>query len=206
VDLPLTPLSTCYGYDRGTPIDRVYIDAFLTAHADRIHGAGAEVKDDAYLRRYGADRLSSIAVIDIDPTNPHATAHADLSQPDSLPSTTYDCLLLTQTLQLLPDPAITLRTCYQALRPGGTLLITVPCLARISPSAGPADRWRFTPAGLDQLLTAWPGPHQTTGYGNLRTCLAALLGEAAEELTAAERDHIDPDFPLLAATAATRPT
>lgn len=199
--LPLTPLSTCYGYDRGTPVDRVYIDAFLTAHADQIRGAGAEVKDDTYLRRYGAGRLTSTAIIDIDPANPHATVHSDLDRPNSLPTGAYDCILLTQTLQVLSNPVTTLRTCHRALRPGGTLLITVPCLARISPSAGPADRWRFTPAGLDRLLTTWRGPRQVLGFGNLRTCLAALLGEAAEELSAAERNHTDPAYPLLAAAA-----
>lgn len=47
-------------------------------------------------------------------------------------------------------------------------------------------------------------PCCSTGYGNLRTCVAALPGEAAEELTSTELDRRDPAFPLLACAAARR--
>lgn len=202
--LPVTPLSNCYGYDRGTPIDRPYIHHFLSTNTHHIHGDGLEVKDNTYLRRFGADRIHTTTVIDVDPNNPHATLRADLSHPGALPATSFDCILLTQTLQLLAAPATALATCWRALRPGGTLLITVPCLARISPSGASTDRWRFTPRGLGDLLTTWTGTTTITSYGNLRTCLAALLGEAAEELTDTERTPTDPAFPLLACAAAHR--
>lgn len=204
MQLPLTPLSDCYGFDRGTPVDRHYIHAFLNEHAAAIHGDGAEVKDSTYLRRYGDGRLRSVAVIDLDPANPQATLRADLAEAGSLPGAAFDSIVLTQTLQLISDPAAALANCGQALRPGGTLLLTVPALGRISPSGGGNDRWRYTPAGLRHLLTSWPGPVTVTGYGNLRTCLAALLGEAAEELTSTELDRRDPAFPLLACAAARR--
>ncbi|WP_148083657.1 hypothetical protein [Micromonospora sp. Llam0] len=44
MNLPLHPVSDCYGYDRGTPVDRIYIDAFLAHHRTLIHGDAAEVK------------------------------------------------------------------------------------------------------------------------------------------------------------------
>ena len=202
--LPMSPLSQCYGYDRGTPVDRPYIDDFLTVHAELIRGAAAEVKTNTYLHRYGENRLTSITIIDIDDDNPAATLRADLAAPSSLPPARFDCIVLTQTLQLLPDPAQTLATCARALRPGGSLLVTVPAVARISPSGGATDRWRFTPAGLRQLFTGWTGEVTVTGYGNLRACLAALLGEAAEELGPGQLDHHDPNFPLIACAAARR--
>jgi len=204
VQLPMTPVSDCYGYDRGNPVDRHYIEAFLAEHAAAIHGDGAEVKDDTYLRRFGHGRLRSATVIDIDPTSPRATLRADLATAGSLPGAAFDCMVLTQTLQLVHDPAAALANCCQALRPGGTLLLTVPCLSRITPVGGDTDRWRYTPAGLRHLLASWPGQVTVTGYGNLRTCLAALLGEAAEDLTSAELDHDDPVFPLVACAAACR--
>ena len=205
MQLPLTPLSDCYGYDPGTPVDRHYIEAFLTEHATAIRGDSAEIKDDTYLRRFGQDRLRSATVIDIDPANPRATIRADLTDTGSLPSRAFDCIVLTQTLQLVSDPAAALANCRQALRPGGCLLLTVPALGRISPSGSDTDRWRYTPAGLRHLLASWPGAVTVAGYGNLRTCLAALLGEAAEDLTSTELDHRDPAFPLLACAAARRP-
>ena len=32
----LTPISRDYGYDRGKPIDRYYIESFLACHADKV--------------------------------------------------------------------------------------------------------------------------------------------------------------------------
>jgi SAM-dependent methyltransferase len=204
MQLPITPLSDCYGYDRGTPVDRHYIRQFLTSNAGAIRGDGAEVKDDTYLHQFGKERLRTATIIDIDPASPRATLHADIAEPGSLPPGAFDCIVLTQTLQLVSDPARALANCWQALRPGGTLLLTVPALGRISPSGEDNDRWRCTPAGLRHLLVTWPGQAGVTGYGNLRTCLAALLGEAAEELTSTELDHCDPAFPLLACASARR--
>lgn len=204
MQLPLRPISDCYGYDRGTPVDRIYIEAFLRCHRHDIRGHGAEIKTDDYLRRFGRDQVRNTTVIDIDPRNLQARLRADLSHPHSLPTETFDCIVLTQTLQLLADPTVALTNCHQALRSGGALLVTVPCLGRISPSSRSQDQWRFTPAGLWQLFSAWDGPVTVTGHGNLRVCLAALLGEATEDLAPAELAHHDPDFPLVSCAIAYR--
>jgi SAM-dependent methyltransferase len=201
---PLSPLSDCYGYDRGTPADRPYIDAFLNARQAAVHGDGAEVKDSAYLTRYGARTLTSVTVIDTDPRNTAATLRADLGAPSSLPAGAFDVIILTQVLQLLADPPAALDNCARALRLGGTLLLTVPCLGRISPSGAGSDRWRWTPAGLSALLSAWPGPAEVTGHGNAATCVAAILGAAREDLPPDTDLTDDPRFPLIACAAATK--
>jgi SAM-dependent methyltransferase len=201
---PLSPLSDCYGYDRGTPADRPYIDAFLAARQAAVCGDGAEVKDSTYLIRYGARRLASTTIIDIDAGNAAATLRANLAAPGSLPAAAFDVIILTQVLQLLADPAAALDNCARALRPGGTLLLTVPCLGRISPSAAGCDRWRWTPAGLATLLAAWPGTAEITAHGNAATCVAAVLGAAREDLPPDTDLTDDPRFPLIACAAATR--
>jgi hypothetical protein len=45
-DLPYEPLSDQYGFDRGTPVDRRYIEAFLRVHRDAIQGRVLEVQDN----------------------------------------------------------------------------------------------------------------------------------------------------------------
>jgi SAM-dependent methyltransferase len=133
-DLPLEPLSDHYGWDRGTPLDRHYIETFLAEHSDVIRGSVLEVQDDAYTRAFGADRVTMSTVVDIDDANQRATLIADLSQPASLPADAYDCIILTQTLHLIPRPERCVENCYRGLRPGGTLLATAPSLSRVSPS------------------------------------------------------------------------
>ena len=200
VGVPLRPLSDFYGYDRGTPIDRHYLEGFLHAHTDLVNGAVLEVKDAAYTRRFGADRVRHSTVVDIDPTNQQATLIADLGQPGSLPADAFDCIICTQTLQFIPNPHTTLANCQAALAPGGALLLTVPCLSRISVGLPASDYWRYTPAGLEALLGQhWRGPVTVQGFGNLRACVGLLLGEAAEELPAATLAVVDPAFPLVPA-------
>ena len=49
-----TPFSATYGFDRGTPIDRYYLNQFLDMHRDLISGAVLEAQTDGYTERFGA--------------------------------------------------------------------------------------------------------------------------------------------------------
>lgn len=40
------PLSASYGFDRGTPVDRLYIEEFLKLHSDDVRGRVLEIGDD----------------------------------------------------------------------------------------------------------------------------------------------------------------
>src|SRR5262245_54268962 len=44
----LSPVSRTFGFDRGLPIDRYYIESFLAEHALDIRGRTLEVADNAY--------------------------------------------------------------------------------------------------------------------------------------------------------------
>lgn len=132
----LTPVSDNWGFDRGTPIDRYYIEQFLARHGGDIRGAVLAVKDDTYTRRFarGVDRAD---VVDIDPANPRATIHADLADARSIADGSFDCVILTQTLHLIYDVEAVVRHAHRILRPGGIFLATVPVVsgfARWAPS------------------------------------------------------------------------
>ena len=79
-----TPLSRSWGYDRGTPIDRAYIEQFLASHSEDVRGACLEVLNADYTHRFGGERVTSSDVLDINPANTAATIVADLGEPDSL--------------------------------------------------------------------------------------------------------------------------
>src|SRR4051795_13191549 len=53
------PISRNYGWERGTPVDRFYIDAFLAKHAPDVRGRVLEIGDDDYTRGYGGDQVTS---------------------------------------------------------------------------------------------------------------------------------------------------
>jgi SAM-dependent methyltransferase len=204
-DLPREPLSENYGLDRGTPVDRLYIEGFLRARRGVIHGSVLEVQDNVYTTRFGEDRVRQSIVVDIEATNPKATLIADLQLPGSLPPDSYDCIILTQTLHLLRRPRVCVMNCFAALRPGGVLLATAPSVSRVSPTYPDGDFWRFTPAGIAELFGRhWPGACTVDAFGNLRTCTAFLVGEVVEELPDVVLDDHDPRFPLTVAVEATK--
>jgi SAM-dependent methyltransferase len=62
-----------------------------------------------------------------------------------------DTVLCTETLEHVLDTAPFLRELKRALSPAGRLILTVPFAARWH--FVPQDYWRFTPSGLEHVLT-----------------------------------------------------
>ncbi len=194
-----TPVSDVWGYDRGTPIDRFYIERFLTAYRADISGRVLEVQSAAYTERYGSG-VTSRDVLDIDPSNARATIVADLAAADAIPADQFDCFVLTQTLHLIYDTRAAIMHAHRLLRPGGILLATVPALSRHPHGVvRQSDYWRFTAASCTTLFGEVFGPEQVTvqTYGNVLTGIAFLLGLAHEELSARELRAHDDAFPIL---------
>jgi SAM-dependent methyltransferase len=194
-----SPFSDRYGFDRGTPVDRYYLDRYFAGHATDIRGRVLEVKEPAYTDRFGQG-VTQVDIVDIDPRNPRVTILADLAEPGSLPAATWDCVVVPQTLHFVDDPAAAIANLWQAVRPGGVLLVTAPTVARQDRSLGDIDRWRFLPAGLALLLEhGCPGGTVTmASYGSLVSNMGFLLGLAAEELGETDLDRTDERHPLLA--------
>lgn len=199
-----TPLSSSWGFDRGRPIDRYYIDGFLKRHRQDIHGRVLEILNCNYTEQYGSG-IEQADILDIDAKNPLATIVADLAAADSVDSDLFDCFILTQTLQLIYDAKSAIAHSHRILRPGGVLLVTIPAVSRLA-GEGYTDYWRFTPASCSRLFGEIFGPDQVTvyPYGNILTAVAFLEGMACEELSKRELDANDERFPVLLAIRAVK--
>jgi len=204
VALPIRPLSDIHGFDRGTPVDRYYIERFLKLNSALIRGSAAELKDDGYVRRFGGSAVTKCEIIDIDRSNARATLLADLTVRRSLPQERFDCVICTQAVQFFTSIESALGNFWQSIRPGGALLLTAPAVGRLSVSIPGIDYWRLNPPGVRLLFDSWDGEVTITSFGNMRACLAMLLGEAAEELTQEELETQDPAFPLISCVVAYR--
>jgi SAM-dependent methyltransferase len=201
--IPLDPLSDDYGFDRGTPLDRWYIERFLAQHREAIRGSVLEVGDPKYCAQFGEGHISKATIVDVDSSNPQATLIADLAEPGSLPADAYDCIILTEVLHLVASPDVCIQNCGTALRGGGSLLVTVPALKRVSPSHPRSDFWRFTPPGLALLLHRhWQGPVSVTSFGNLRVCVGFLLAHVVEDFGEDDLAPNDARFPVTVAANA----
>src|SRR5262245_11154348 len=99
----LVPISSGWGFDRGEPIDRYYIDDFLALHVDDIRGRVLEFADSSYANRFGADRVQSVEIAHHTAANSRATLITDLTKAGALPAAAFDCIILTQVLQYVSD-------------------------------------------------------------------------------------------------------
>src|SRR5207253_10303105 len=99
----VTPLSREFGYDRGLPIDRYYIERFLPKNASEIRGHVMELADNTYTRRFGGDRVTASDVLHVEASHPNASIVGDLTCADHTSSGHFDCVILTQTLQSIHE-------------------------------------------------------------------------------------------------------
>lgn len=200
----LHPISSEWGYDRGQPIDRYYIDCFLASNADAIHGHVLEVGDDCYTLAYGRNRVTRSDILHVSPESRKATIVADLrNSAGDLAGNTFDCIICTQTLQFIYEVEAAIATLLRILKSNGSLLVTIPGISQISryDMEHWGDYWRFTTATAERLFASDVNRVQTqvTAYGNVLSAVAFLHGLAAEELSAQELDFHDPDYQLLIA-------
>jgi SAM-dependent methyltransferase len=195
------PISGDWGLDRGLPVDRYYITQFLANYASDIQGHVLEIGTDTYTRAFGGERVTQSDVLHVAERNSKVTIVADLTCADAIPSKSFDCIILTQTLQLIYDVSAALKTAYRILKPGGVALVTVPGISKIS--RYDMDRWghfwSFTSKSVQRLFAeAFPAAQvRIQAHGNVLVAVALLHGIAAEELKRKELDYIDPDYEVL---------
>jgi len=206
----LTPISRSFGFDRGQPVDRYYIERFLAEEAAAIHGRVLEIGEDTYTRRFGGERVRRSEVLDLPQRdNASATLHADLTQAGHLPPAQFDCIIFTQTLQFIYDVDAAVATLHRLLRPGGVLLATFPGISQICRFDMDrwGDYWRFTAAAAGRLLAGHFGPEQidVVAHGNVLVAISFLHGLATHELEPAELDYCDPDYQFLITARASKP-
>jgi len=200
------PVSTLFGYDRGTPIDRYYIEKFLAGKSQLLRGRVLEIGDSSYSRRFGGDNVTAFEVLDATSRNRAATIVGDLTDITTLPEAAFDCFICTQTFNFIFDVQKAVQGAHHVLKPGGVLLATVSGISQISRYDMDrwGDYWRFTTASIDRLFR----PVFTEGvevetYGNVLAATAFLQGIAVEDLPdPALLDDRDEDYQLVIAIVA----
>jgi SAM-dependent methyltransferase len=193
----LKPVDSDFGFGRGKPIDRYYIEGFLTRHAEDVRGRVLEIMDDAYTRRFGGDAVTVSDVLTLEEGNPNATIVGDLTSAEHIPSNTFECAIVTQTLHLIYDVRAAVETLHRILKPGGVLLATVPGISQIEWTE--KWYWGFTLQSARRLMEeVFPaGSVEVETHGNVLAATAFLQGLGAGELRREELEFRDPDYELL---------
>src|SRR3954467_8130334 len=194
------PVSTQFGLDRGRPVDRFYIERFLEQNKDLIRGRVLEVQERTYTEWFGTG-VEQSDVLHAGPGNPEATLVGDLTTGEGIPQDAFDCIILTQTLPFIWDVPAAVRGTRSALKPGGTLLATVPGISQISREDMNewGDWWRFTSASAKRLFEEAYGAEnvEVTPHGNVVAACALLYGLAQYELEPDELTRRQDDYEVI---------
>ncbi len=200
-------MSREFGFDRGGPIDRWYIERFLDAHRADVRGRVLEVAERSYTERYGDGAVTHGDVLYAAAGNPEATLVGDFTTGDGIPQGAYDCLIVTQTLPFIYDVAAAVSGIHDALAPGGVVLASVPGISQISriDKRDWGDWWRFTSQGTQRLFgEVFTDELDVQGHGNVLSACAFLYGHGSPELTEEQLAHHDPEYELITTIRARR--
>lgn len=189
----LAPISDKYGFDRGTPIDRFWIENFLEENKKYIKGRVLEVTDDTYSKRFG-QVVKKIDVLDINPKNKKANVIGDLRNLKEIKVNTYDCIILTQVLGMIDDLSSCVKELHRITKPGGVVLITSSCMAPAHDVKN--SYWRFTKSSMEYLFSS-KFKTLTQTFGNALAGQAFWVGLAQEELTREQLEYNDPKYPCI---------
>lgn len=203
------PFSRLFGYDRGLPIDRYYIEKFLQKNKINIQGIVLEVGSDFYSLKFGDDRVWLTDVLNVSGDNPRTTIIGDLGSGSNIPLDRFDCIILTQTLQFIFDFKSAVKHCYDALVPGGVLLVTVPGITQISRYDMDhwGEYWRFTSLSISRVFSDVFGEDRinTETFGNVLSSSAFLYGLSSKDLRISDLEYNDCDYELIITVKATKP-
>ena len=200
------PVSSVFGLDRGTPIDRYYIDSYLNACSDAISGYALEVGEIKYLRTIGEHSArKSILAPSREVIKPGNGADeiviGDLTDCTSLPGGRFDCFVCTQTLNFIYDVKAAVRGAHHLLAPGGRFIGTVSGISQISRYDMDrwGDYWRFTTLSLQRLLGESFGQNVVVeSFGNALAAQLSLQGVAVEDLPNHELlERRDQDYQII---------
>jgi SAM-dependent methyltransferase len=202
-----TPIDPNWGFERGTPIDRVYVEEFVASHAADIRGRVLEIAAPDYTTRFGRD-VERSDILMAKEGNPQATIVGDLADAPHIPDGAFDCAIVTQTLQFVWDVRAAFATLHRILAPGGVLLATVPGITKISP---PEDEefgewWHYTARSFGRLAEEpfGVGNVEARAYGSVLSAAGFLYGLAASDLRREELAARDRLYEVIVAVRAVK--
>jgi len=199
--LNIKPISTDFGFKRGTPVDRYYIERFLKENQVHIKGNILEIAENTYSKKFSKENQCAYSILNYVPSK-NTTIVGDLTKPDTLPENEIDCFICTQTFNFIYNIQNGIIGAHHLLKKNGVLLATVAGLAQISRYDMDkwGDYWRFTDLSIRKLTEEvfGKGHVKVFVYGNILGAISMLQGIAVEDLPdKALLNMLDEDYQIM---------
>lgn len=209
VNMPLYPLDDTYGMNRGTPVDRYYIEQFLETNQSLIKGRVMEIGDREYTVRYGKERVQESVILHVMKSDPFDNMICgNFATGEGIEEESIDCLICTQTLPFIYDLGAAAENMIRVLKKGGTALVTVGGISQIISYERTyfGHYWSFTDMSLRKLFEGVADVEsvQIGTYGNVKAASAFLYGISREEMEPEDLEYHDENYQLIITAVVTK--
>lgn len=198
--LSTKPVSRVFGSERGKAVDRYYIEKFLCENSAVVRGRVLEIANNNYTLQFGGDRVTESVVSHVKGWGT-GTILCNFESGEGVKDNEFDCIICTQTLQYIFDLQSAIRNIYRMLRPGGSVLITVPGIKPLCKYDNDhwGEQWSFTVKSVKKLCDSVcdEGDVSIKQYGNVKTATAYLYGVCVEELDISDFEYNDSQYPFI---------
>ena len=190
-----------FGFDRGTPIDRYYINTFLenlklensfnrSLEFGEIHYSDRFKVKEKYFLSHPAYETRAISSKQIS---------FDLNSAHNYDGIKFDLILSTNVINFTKNPFVSIKHHMDMLNSGGTLVLTASASMPISKFDAErwGDYWRIAPDGLNQLLRTLNCEYDIHSFGSFVTSIAFLCGLSAEEVDPLDLNENDDRYPII---------
>lgn len=197
-DLPLKPYSRRMGWERGTPIDRIYIEKFLEDNKKYIYGDIIEIAESTYTYKYGVE-IKKAWIFTAEKITGENVIVGDLENGIGVVENLVDCFILTQTIPFIFDIKETVKSVMKLLKVGGVALVTlrgISCISQYDECRW-GDYWGFTKQSAEKLFDVENAEViKIEQYGNVKVASSFLYGLSAEELEKSDYEYVDDLYPV----------
>ena len=187
------PICQAFGLTRGTPVDRYYLQKFITEIHPQVVGNILEVggipKDRDFYQLIPGNCYRNL---NLEP-GPGIDITGDVHDISVVEPNSQDSVIIFNVLEHCYAPWIAVENIYSWLKPGGKCFAMVPSAIRVH--ATPMDYWRPLPDAFVWMFRNF-SQHKLYVYGNPISVIASYHGIAVEELTSEELDAFHPDYPV----------
>lgn len=199
-NLPAKSISRDWGYRRGTPIGRKYIECFLETNRQFIRGDILEVAETTYSEQF-SDQTNVHSMTAIHVNDVEGCRKANLETGEGLGIEEFDTMIITQTLAYIYDLKAAVHNIYNALRSKGNCFITVTDIGHMGENESEkyGCYWGFHRLGITKLFAEIFGEENVCSavYGNIKTVTAQLYGLAAEDIPEEYLYVNDDNYPMI---------
>jgi len=180
-------ISSDFGFNRGSPVDRFYIGEFFSENREILSGVCLEFGDTSYIDKYGMSVSKKMTFNHSENSSMKGEElMGDISKIETLPKDVFDCIVCVNVLNFIYDAPAAFLGLRKLLKFGGYVMLTV---------AGPSahisrydmdrwgDYWRMTDKAAIRLAEgARFNVVKSKTYGNPYSCVAQMNGFCVEDL------------------------